>query len=408
MAHYDYIIVGGGAAGLSLAYHLMHGGVHEKTLLIIDPVEKTMNDRTWCFWIDRPMLFDPIVTHRWRHFWFHGPDRSHRIDLAPYDYRMIRGIDFYRFVLTDLESRANVTFLRENVERIEDGRYSTGEPALVYSDGGNTNTADFVFNSIFLPRDFRVDVNRYFFLKQHFAGWTIRTREPVFDPGAATFFDLRVEQKGAFRFMYLLPTSPTESLVEYTLFSSRILPPDEYQDAIRAYIKKYLGDVEYTILEQEEGIIPMTDQPFPRRDGERILNTGTRGGRVKASTGFAFYRMQQDNERIVNSIRSEGHPFHTHHPPRRYATFDAMLLSVLDQAGEDGRDIFVGLFERNPVTRVLRFLDEEGTLWENITLMASVPWWTFIRAWFRVKWRRRPWVLPRLVDALGREQENDG
>lgn len=399
MEHFDYVLAGGGAAGLSLAYHMVHGGLGEKRILIIDPEEKNRNDRTWCFWVDRPTLFDPIVAHRWRHIWFHGPERSHRLTLEPYDYRMIRGIDFYRYVLSDLNQRKTVEFLRERVERIEDG--DSAGPAHVHTESGTVVSADFVFDSLFTARDFVVDTGRYHFLKQHFAGWFIRTEEPVFDPEAATFFDLRVAQKNDFRFMYLLPESPTESLVEYTLFSSRILPREEYQQALADYIEEFLGGVRYTILEQEDGIIPMTDQPFPRRGGKRIMNIGTRGGRVKASTGFAFFRTQADSERIVHSLRTTGTPFHRNAPPRRYAMFDAMLLSVLDTRGDKGRDVFVDLFERNPTTRLLRFLDEEGGLGENIRLMASVPWWPFIAAWFRVKWRRRPGAPRHWVNALG-------
>jgi lycopene beta-cyclase len=402
MEHFDYVFAGGGAAGLTLAYHMVNGGLQDKRILIIDPEEKKQNDRTWCFWANRPMLADPVVGHRWHHIWFHGPERSHRLSLDPYDYRMIRGIDFYRYVNKDLMERPDVSFLRDRVDRIEDG--TEKEPARVFPEHGEAISADYVFDSTFIARDFRVDTGRYHFLKQHFAGWFIRTEEPVFDPEAATLFDLRIDQKGDFRFMYLLPESATESLVEYTLFSSRILPPDEYQSALSDYVRNYLGGVKYTILEQEEGIIPMTDQPFPRRGGRRIMNIGTRGGRVKASTGFAFLRTQLDSERIVHSLRTSGTPFHDRNPPRRYATFDSMLLSVLDRSGEGGRDVFVDLFERNPMTRLLRFLDEEGSLSENIRLMASVPWWPFIAAWFRVKWRQRPGRTAHFVDAFGNEK----
>ena len=132
----------------------------------------------------------------------------------------------------------------------------------------------------------------------------------------------------------------------------------------------------------------MTDQPFPRRGGQRVMRTGTKGGRVKASTGFAFLRTQRDSERIVRSLEKHGHPFAVPAPPRRYATFDAMLLSILDRTPDRGRDIFVDLFEKNPLPRIWRFLDEEAGVLENLKLMASVPWVPFIAAWFGVRLRR--------------------
>ena len=386
MERYDAILAGGGAAGLSLAYRMMHGGLSDKRILIIDLATKNANDRTWCFWSQEPELFDPIVRHRWSHIWFHGPHRSHRWAMNPYDYRMIRGIDFYTYTLEDLRGRENVEFYTGRVNDIRDGDLETGEPAVVTVEDGECFAADWVFDSLFIPREFSVDTRRYHFLKQHFVGWVVRTDQPVFDPDAATFFDLRVPMRGDFRFMYLLPMSRTESLVEYTLFSSELLPREEYEGEIRAYMEVHFPGVGYEVVETEDGIIPMTEQPFPRRGGQRIMYTGTKGGRVKASTGFAFHRTQRDSQAIVDSLRETGQPFHAAAPPGRYRTFDAMLLSLLHRRGEwVAHRVWPDLFEKNPLPRLWRFLNEEGDLIENVALMNTVPWLPFIGAWFRLK-----------------------
>lgn len=388
MERYDYVLAGGGAAGLSLAWHMMHEGLADRRILIIDLAGKTSNDRTWCFWTDQPGPFDEIVAHRWSHIWFHGPERSHRWALNPYEYRMIHGIDFYRFTQEDLLARDNVDFLNARVTSVEDGDIEAGRPAVVTVEDGRQFAADFVFDSLFIPREFRVDESRYHFLKQHFVGWFVRTAEDVFDPDAATLFDLRVEQRGDFRFMYLLPESRRESLVEYTLFSGRLLPREEYEQAISDYMAEYYPGVSYEIVEREDGIIPMTEQPFPRRGGQRIMYTGTKGGRVKASTGFAFHRMQRDSKRIVASLRDTGHPFHGQDAPPRYRTYDAMLLSLLDRRGPFvAHRVFPNLFERNPLPRLWRFLDEDGSLGENIALMSTVPWGPFIASGLRLMGR---------------------
>lgn len=384
MEHYAYILAGAGAAGLSLAYQMMHGGLEEKRVLIVDLDEKRSNDRTWCFWSDRSMPFDPIVTKRYSHIWFHGPDRSHRFSMDPYDYRMIRGIDFYDFTRRDLEDRETVEFVTARVTEIEDGE----ERAIVHLEDGRRFSADWVFDSLFLPREFRVDQDRYHFLKQHFLGWVIETEEDVFDTDAATMFDLRIRQDGAFRFMYILPETERKALIEYTFFSETLLSREEYEEGLRTYLETYYPGIGYRIVESEDGIIPMTEQPFPRRGGKRIMYTGTKGGRVKASTGFAFYRTQQDGERIVASLRERGTPFHGYEPPKRYRTYDSILLSILARKPDRGRDVFARLFEKNPLPRLWRFLDEKGTLRENLALMSTVEWFLFIAAWFRVRFGR--------------------
>lgn len=383
MQRYDFIMAGGGMAGLSLAYHLATRHGDDPRILVIDLETKTRNDRTWCFWTPEQTPFESIVHKRWPHIWFRAPGFEERFDLAPYEYRMIRGIDYYGFIGDELGRRSNVDIINTRVNEIRDG----AECATVVTEDGSFE-GRYVFDSRFIAREFTVDQARYHFVKQHFAGWFVRMERPMFDPETATMFDLRIPQAGVMRFMYILPFDPHTALLEYTLFSSRLLPAEEYQAGIRDYIREYLDDASFEILEDEDGVIPMTDQPFPRRAGNRILNIGTRGGMVKASTGFAFQRTQADSARILDSVITHGHPFHGLEPPRRYRTFDAMLLELLENRGELSVEIFTRLFQRNPLPRLWRFLDEEGSLGENIKLMATVPWFPFIAAYFNVKLAR--------------------
>ena len=51
MKEFDYIIIGGGCAGLSLAYELeINDKLKDKTLAIIETREKYKRDKTWSFW----------------------------------------------------------------------------------------------------------------------------------------------------------------------------------------------------------------------------------------------------------------------------------------------------------------------------------------------------------------------
>jgi lycopene beta-cyclase len=122
-----------------------------------------------------------------------------------------------------------------------------------------------------------------------------------------------------------------------------------------------LGLKDYRILESEHGVIPMTDHPFPRRLGKRILAIGTRGGRVKPSTGYAFARIQRDSRRIVDSLVRTGQPFAIPPDPLRYRFYDSVVLDVFAKEPELGRPILASIFARNPVQRVLRFLDDNSS-----------------------------------------------
>ena len=67
------------------------------------------------------------------------------------------------------------------------------------------------------------------------------------------------------------PTSSTEALLEYTLFSKDLLSKEAYETEIENYIKK-LGITEYEIVEKERGNIPMTCFPFWKKNSKNIEN----------------------------------------------------------------------------------------------------------------------------------------
>jgi lycopene beta-cyclase len=248
---------------------------------------------------------------------------------------------------------------------------------------------DWVFDSRYRADAYRLLTHRYHYLIQHFLGWEIETEKSAFDPRTPTLFDFRTPQQGTMRFFYILPFSERRALVEYTVFSDALLPKATYRHALCSFLERQLGLSEYRILEEEHDLIPMSDHPYPRRAGPRVLNIGTRGGRVKPSSGYAFRRIQEDAAAITRSLATRGHPFDLPKPPARYRTFDAMLLQILHRHGELGEPVFMRLFRRNPIDRVFRFLDEEDNLWQNLKLMATVPPGPFIRAWIRVKLLRR-------------------
>ncbi len=348
-------------------------------MLIVDRDAKDRNDRTWCFWTDRPTPFDGIVHRSWGQLHFAADGLQRIIPLAPYSYQMIRGIDFHRFVRQDLSGRRNVEFLRGTVQHVEDGP----DGAIVTVDGRDCH-GRWVFDSRFNPSLLGPPTPRYHRLLQQFKGWEIETPDGRFDPAAATFLDFRTPQKGAVRFFYLLPLSQRRALVEYVACVANPLLPSEAEEAFTRYVTGVLGIDGYRIVAQEGGVSPMTDRPFPRQVGRSILAIGVLGGRIKPSTGFAFTRIQQDSAAIVRSLLGSGHPFGLPPDSRRYRLYDSLMLQIMTRHGERVKPIFAALFKNNPIQRVLRFLDETGSPWENLLLIASLPDPLFLRALLRL------------------------
>jgi len=416
MTHYDYIMSGGGLAGLSLAYHLINSPLRDRTILIADKDAKQQNDRTWCFWVQQPTLFDEIAYRVWHRLRFVGDDFQREYDLAPYRYQMIRGIDFYDFTREKLSECGNVTFVCGNIDRVED----EADRATVIVDG-QAFSGTWVFDST-LPASLRGSVpansfparrdaggerasekasgifedavaehrpERYHHLKQHFRGWEIETDRPVFDPQLPTLFDFRTRQAGHMRFVYTLPFAENRALIEYTLFSAHLLQSEEYDAGLKTYIEDVLGIRRYEIKHVEAGIIPMTDHPFPRRLGRRVMSIGTKGGRVKPSTGYAFLRIQRDSAAIVQSLVRHDRPFDIPAPRGRFGLHDSILLNIMTHHPDDLKPIFTLMFRNNPVQRIFRFLDETTFLQEEVRFIASLPPWRFLQALFRLKVLRR-------------------
>ncbi|UOQ54312.1 lycopene cyclase family protein [Hymenobacter cellulosivorans] len=381
---FDYLLAGGGAAGLSLAYHISREPrLRNQRVVLIEPAAKDQNDRTWSFWTAAPTLFDSIVAHEWPQLAFRSPTFEQIFKLQRYRYKMIRGLDFYRFVRAELAQNPQFTFVQASVETLT----NTPEGVTATTTAG-TYTARYAFDS--RPPQLAKQPEKHRYLLQHFVGWEVETEHDVFDPTTAEFMDFRGPQQQEARFIYVLPFGPRKALVEYTLFSEELLPKAEYEAALDDYLRTTLGLASYRRLSEEVGAIPMTDHRLSAQAGPHIINLGTRAGRAKPSTGYAFMRIQEHSARLVQALAATGQPPQnlTGDQPQ-FHLFDTLLLDIMKRRGELTRDIFTELFQRNPVERILSFLDEQTGWHDNFRIMNSVTPWPFLQSIWHVL-RGRP------------------
>ena len=69
MKDFDYIILGGGCAGLSLAYELdINKKLNDKTLAIVETRDSYKRDKTWSFWKVLDHSFEDCVIKSWENF----------------------------------------------------------------------------------------------------------------------------------------------------------------------------------------------------------------------------------------------------------------------------------------------------------------------------------------------------
>ena len=373
---YDFIIAGAGCAGYSLLYHLLQDPLlSQKKILVVDANFNKGNDRTWCFWEDSVGPFESIVCKKWSTIEVLKGAMFRSLPTAPFEYKMIQGIDFYQYITDFAKGFDNVEWVASKILTIDSINDSSGR---VNWEGGTAN-ADYVFSSI---NGDRIQSS----LWQHFKGIVVEFDAPIFDATIARLMDFNVPQMGATAFMYLLPISDKKALVEYTLFSPSILQASQYDTVLNAYMEEHYSGQHYTIVHTEQGAIPMTTKNMTSNHGA-VVSIGTMGDAVKASTGYAFQFIQQQTQQIVYQLKTN-QPLNgaVHHT--RHQFYDAVLLYILEHQKMSGDEIFARIFKHNDAATIFKFLSNTSTLLEDIKIMSSLPTPIFLPAAIKVMFRR--------------------
>jgi lycopene beta-cyclase len=370
---YDYIIAGGGLAGLSLVYYIISDPLlKNKKILVIDSVVKDKNDRTWCFWEKEKEFYEPLVDAKWSRLKFESPTLNKVFQLEEYEYKLIRSDDYYRFILGKALIN-NVEFKTEKINSITD----VDNLVLVNTDLGEYKST-YVFNSTSL---FRPTMSKEDTLLQHFLGWFIKTENNCFDTSVGTLMDFTLPQDKGIAFMYVLPTHQSEALVEYTLFSEKLLSEEEYIKQLETYIKEKLQIKSYEILHKEAGVIPMTKAKFNTTVNREsnIINIGTNGGYTKPSTGYTFKFVHKKVKTIAYKLSKNEKPIlEQTFREKMFRWYDLTFLDVLLRKKISGEEIFTNLFRKNNPERVLAFLSDESTHLDEFRIGNSVPLVPFI------------------------------
>lgn len=367
----DALIAGGGLSGLSLAAHLAAAGWHDRRVLLIDDAPAPPAVAAWGFWSARPGLLDTAVSRTYRQVYVHAAGACGVVPLGGYRYQVVRRADLRRTVLELLAACPRYEVVPGRVEAVR-----AGPGAAELTVDGRVLRAGWAFDSVTRPPAAPVDA------QLAFTGWRVRCARAVFDPETPTLFDFRTAQAGAARFVYVLPEDRHRALVEVTEFVPRSATPStaaERGAAVGEYLHEVLRGGGHEVLGTESAVLPLRARRPARRAG-RVLAIGARAGLVKASTGYGYQRIQRDSAAIARSLGRHGHPFDLPRPRRRFQVFDRLLLEVLDRDPVQVEFAFARLLLANPVQRVLRFLDEDSRIGDELALIASLPPRPYLRA----------------------------
>ena len=355
MKEFDYVIIGGGCSGLSLAFELeLNEKLKDKTLAIIEPRKEYKKDKTWSFWKTTSHNFDDCVKKSWENFSINSSNKTNFLECKSYPYQSIDSGLFYEKINKKLKDNKNISFFK-NIREIN-------------------SKNSFIFNSVpSIKKDHRN-------LWQHFCGVEIETQNNFFDDEIFNLMDFDCEQRESVHFFYTLPYSKTSALVETTWLSRmNDSSKKDYDSQIKDYIETHLNLKNYKIIYKEEGAIPLF---YPTNEIEKNkINIGTAGGMTRLSTGYTFLNIQEHSKYICNNIEniSNTKKFEIN---KKYQFLDGIFLRVLEKHPDKMPDIFFKMFKSSPKT-VIKFLSNKSNFLDDLSIIVKMPKWIFIKSLFR-------------------------
>ncbi len=355
MKEFNYVIIGGGCAGLSLAYELeINNKLKNKTLAIIETRNEYNRDKTWSFWKVFDHNFEDCVIKNWNNFTIKTSNNCHKLQNKKFPYQSIDSGKFYKKVNSKLSTNSNVSFFK-NINEI------------------NLKNST-IFNSVF--RGEELSKSR---LWQHFKGIEIETSEEFFNEQEINLMDFDCDQRNDVHFFYTLPFSKKRALIETTWLSnleSQSLM--DYDLQLENYIKNNLGIRNYKVNFSEKGAIPLFHSSSKKDD--HIINIGSVGGMTRLSTGYTFLNIQEHSKYIVKNI-DKIKKIKSFNLGKKYKLLDQIFIRVLKRYPKEMPKIFFNMFKASSNT-IIKFLSNKSNIFEDINIILKMPKLIFIKALF--------------------------
>ncbi len=362
----DLVILGGGCAGLSLASRLAQEGTLEVT--VVEPRPTYLDDRTWCFWSDgRPSQDTNLVSHQWSQVSVSDGDKSVRVDCSARPYSLIRSIDFYAHHASIIDASANVTLLsgaRAETPKQVGSHWETQMAGGVIESKFVVDTRPFLDKKGIEPM-----------LWQSFLGVEIETVDDLFDADRAQLMNFLPSAGNEVKFLYILPFSARRALVEITYFCPHRPTQAEMWAALKAALPE-----KHTVLRQEQGAIPMGLPHAVTPSRTNYVFAGAHAGCTRASTGYAYKRIQKWAETCAASIHAGNPPLAVSQDPLWMRHMDRIFLQVLLNEPARAADIFGRLFRGVSPHELTRFLSDEAKAMDLLAVVAALPKMPFLRA----------------------------
>lgn len=274
---YDYILVGAGLANGLIAMAILQRRPDAR-IVVIDRDDRPAGNHTWCFHTrDIPesmtSVVAPLIWREWPRYEVRFPSRSRTLEEP---YACVTSETFSQELLSTLARARHSHFvggsevrtLGDHHVELMNGEHLTGTAVI---DGRGPGMAP-------------VDAPSGF---QKFLGIEIELEAPH-QLECPIVMDATVRQIDGFRFLYVLPFSPTRILVEETYFSQS---PKLFIETTRQRLLAEIAQRRWRIAEalrEEVGVLPMPYGGSTEVSPNHAVQVGYAGGWFHPATGYSF------------------------------------------------------------------------------------------------------------------------
>ncbi|MCS7075994.1 MAG: lycopene beta-cyclase CrtY [Bacteroidia bacterium] len=279
---YGFIFIGGGLSSTLAAYTWLQLG-YDKPILIIEQNDHLCGNHTWSFnqtdiLIPAWNTLYPLIDASWKEYQVKFPKIERTVSI-PYhtlfSNSLSAKIQFYanKNPLLHILTGQKATILQRgsiqsNPVIITQDKKEYSAEWIIQSTGQNTIDSDTAY--------------------QKFVGIEVSLKSDA-NLSNPIVMDATVPQKDGFRFMYILPFTPTNLLIEDTYYSlnSKLDVP-----TIITEIKNYAQNKNWqinTIDRQEKGVLPIPlSQKKPAPITDKVLPLGMHANLFHVTTGYSL------------------------------------------------------------------------------------------------------------------------
>jgi len=349
-------IIGDGCASLSFAAMAQNSDLDITVLRPKNAPEG--KNHAWGFWSDSALVdAQNMARHSWNKWAIVTHEDCAVMESMTKKYHMFKRFDW-------LDNRKGLAI----------------NSGVKFEEEYNVNLED--FSKIFDTRPPTVPAGS---VLQHFYGVDVKSEVDVFDESTVLLMDFRTDQSKGMHFIYVLPYSKREALVESTLFSENVCSESYYKQAIDEYLKTCFKLEEYEITHEEKGVIPLGNL-LPH--DPTIPGLGANAGATRPASGYAFLFIQRQIRDALQKHQKTGKLEFKDPHTKLDRWMDSMLLAVLKHWPENGPELFFRMGKALNGDQFVKFMSGDAGILVKMKVILSMPKIPFIKVLANPKLRK--------------------